>query len=200
MKKKPALYKIITIAFLIAVLTIGYAAYDIWSFSKPREPMAADAVIVLGAAVWDGKPSPVLRGRIDYGIWLYEQGYVQKIIFTGGMGHGGQWTEAIVSRDYALEQGVNPGAILVETESTITEENLRFAGELAKEHQLHTFAIVSDPLHMKRALTIAKKLGMDAYAAPTPSSAYKSLQTKLPFLFRELFYYIGYKVTSPFRS
>ncbi|MFF2094326.1 YdcF family protein [Paenibacillus sp. NPDC058174] len=200
MKKKPALYKIISIALIIAVLTISYAAYDIWSSGKPREPIAADAAIVLGAAVWDGKPSPVLRGRIDHGIWLYEQGYVQKIIFTGGKGHGGQWTEALVSRDYALEQGVNPSAILVETESTITEENLRFASKLAEEQQLHTFAIVSDPLHMKRALTIAKKLGMDAYAAPTPSSAYKSLQTKLPFLFRELFYYIGYKVTSPFRS
>ncbi|WP_042159688.1 YdcF family protein [Paenibacillus gorillae] len=200
MKKKPVFYKLIIVAFLIAVLSIGYAAYDIWTFGKPRVPSPADAAIVLGAAVSDGKPSPVLRARIDYGIWLYEHGYVQKIIFTGGMGHGGQWTEAVVSRDYALEQGVAPEAILVETNSTITEENLRFASKLAEEHQLHTFAIVSDPLHMKRALTIAKKLGMDAYSAPTPSSAYKSLQTKLPFLFRELFYYIGYNVMSPFRS
>ncbi|MUT66240.1 YdcF family protein [Paenibacillus sp. NEAU-GSW1] len=199
---KKSIKRSVIALFLFTLSYLLFNAYSIWTFgehSAQRAPLYADAAVVLGAAVWDGKPSPVFQARIDYGIKLYKKGYVRKIIFTGGKGHGGKWAEAEVARDYAIKQGVSSAHILVETQSKITEENLLFTRKLAKASGLSTFAIVSDPLHMKRSMTMAKKLDMDAYAAPTPNSAYKSMKTKLPFLLRELFYYTGYVVLSPVR-
>lgn len=89
--------------------------------------------------------------------------------------------------------------ILLETKSTITEENLQYAYDVASLNNLHSFSIVSDPLHMKRAMLMAKHTGMEAYSSPTQSSVYKTLNSKIPFFFRELFFYIGYIISLPFR-
>jgi len=161
--------------------------------------MKTDAAIVLGAAVWGGQPSPVFQERINHGIQLYTNGYTQKLIFTGGKEGTHQFAESEVARLYALEHGVRDEDILIETESRITEENLKNAYKLGIGKGLHTFLIVSDPLHMKRAMTIAEDLGIEAYPSPTQSTAYRSWETKLPFFLRELFYYLLYLLSSPFR-
>lgn len=155
--------------------------------------------VVLGAAAWDDEPSPVLRERINHAIWLYENGYVDKIIFTGGKGKGDQLAESEVARDYAIRKNVNSGDILIETKSKITEENLEYAYDIANRGNFDTFIIVSDPLHMKRAVLMAKNTGMEAYSSPTQSSVYKTLDSKIPFFLRELFFYVGYIVSFPFR-
>lgn len=154
---------------------------------------------MLGAAIWEGEPSPVFRERINHAIWLYNNGYVEKIILTGGKGEGEQFAESEVAREYAIQNEVPPEALLIETKSAITEKNLNYAYELASEHNLKTFTIVSDPLHMKRAMLMAKTIGMEAYSSPTQTSAYQSLNTQIPFFFRELFYYIGFIFSRPFR-
>ncbi len=161
--------------------------------------MKTDVAVVLGAAVWDDEPSPVLRERVNHSIWLYENGYVNKIIFTGGKGDGDKFAEAEVARDYAIKNNVKSEDILIETKSTITEENLRYAYDIATGENFGTFAIVSDPLHMKRAVLMAKNIGMEAYSSPTQSSVYKTLNSKIPFFFRELVFYIGYIISLPFR-
>ena len=155
--------------------------------------------MVLGAAAWEDEPSPVLRERINHSIWLYENDYVDKIIFTGGNGEGDQYAESEVARDYAIKNNVNAEDILIETTSKITEENLKYAYEIAVEENFDTFTIVSDPLHMKRAILMAKNIGMEAYSSPTQSSVYKSLNSKVPFFLRELFFYTGYIFSLPFR-
>lgn len=88
---------------------------------------------------------------------------------------------------------------MIETKSRITEENLKYAYDTATDEGFETFAIVSDPLHMKRAILMAKNTKMEAYSSPTQSSVYKTLNSKIPFLFRELFFYIGYIVSLPFK-
>lgn len=154
---------------------------------------------MLGAAVWNDEPSPVFRERINHAIWLYENNYVEKMIFTGGQSEGNELAESEVARAYAIQNGVNAVDILIETKSTITEENLQYAYEVGNANNLNTFTIVSDPLHMKRAMLMAEDAGMDAYSSPTQSSAYETLKSKVPFLFRELFFYIGYILSLPFR-
>ena len=84
--------------------------------------------------------------------------------------------------------------ILMEEESTITQENLQYAKEIMKEKFYSSAIIVSDPLHMKRAMLLAKDIGLEAYSSPTPTTMYRSLRTKIPFLAREVFYYTGYKL------
>ena len=94
--------------------------------------------VVLGAAAWDDEPSPVLRERINHSIWLYENDYVDKIIFTGGKGKGNQYAESEVAMDYAIKHNVHPEDILIETKSKITEENLKYAYEIAVEENFNT--------------------------------------------------------------
>ena len=186
----------IIVTFLVF---IGYFAFSIWNFSDEVELFKTDVAVVLGAAAWDDGPSPVLRERINHSIWLYENDYVDKIIFTGGKGKGNKYAESEVARDYAIKNNVNSDDILIETKSRITEENLKYAYEIAVEKNFNTFTIVSDPLHMKRAILMAKNTGMEAYSSPTQSSVYTTLNSQIPFFLRELFFYIGYIFSLPFR-
>nr|WP_235439692.1 YdcF family protein [Paenibacillus sp. DMB20] len=136
-----------------------------------------------------GKPSPVLERRIDHALELYRSGDAKKLIFTGGAKDVGEISEAEASRRYALERGVKPEDILIETVSEITEQNLANAKAAAERAGgIETYLIVSDPLHMKRAMRMAEDLGMKAYSSPTTASAYQSLKTKVPFLLREMFF------------
>ncbi len=185
---------------LVLFIFISYSAFSIWSFSNKVQHVKTDVAVVLGAAAWGDKPSPVLRERVNHSIWLYENGYVDKIIFTGGKGEGAMYAESEVAREYAINNNVNPEDILIETKSRITEENLTYAYEIAIQQNLRTFTIVSDPLHMKRAILMAKNTGMkEAYSSPTQTSVYKSLDSKIPFFLRELFFYVGYIISLPFR-
>lgn len=179
---------------LLIVLYVLYTAYSIAAFAKVNELFRTDAAIVLGAAVIENEPSPVLTERMNHAIWLYDNGYVTKIIVTGGMGDGDSLSEAEVSKRFAMRHGVREEDVILEGKSKITEQNLQNAYAIARGKQFSTFTIVSDPLHMKRALRMAEDLGMDAYSSPTQTSAYRSWRTKLPFLLREVFFYIGYQV------
>lgn len=197
--KKNRMLQFLLIVVIILLLYVVYTAYSIWSYGQQTKPAQADAAIVLGAAIVDGEPSPVLKGRIDHALMLYDAGSVKKLIFTGGSGGEGEISEAEAARAYAVSHGVIPEDILIETTSTITEQNLHNAKIVAERGGITSFLIVSDPLHMKRAILMAEDLNMDAESSPVVNSVYKSWSTKLPFLLREVFFYIGYQVVSPFR-
>lgn len=184
---------------LLVAMTTVYQAVSIWQYGKKTEPMKTDAAIVLGAAVWGSEPSPVFRERIHHAIYLYETNAVEMIIFTGGKGAEDELAEAEVAKVYATKKGVPTAAIITEKTSRITEENLRYAKAVAAEFNLQTYTIISDPLHMKRTMLLAKQLDMEAYASPTQTTVYRSLKTKVPFLCREVFYYIGTVMTGVFR-
>lgn len=168
--------------------------WQIISFSNKNELREADAAIVLGAGVVGREPSPVFRERISHGIWLYEHGYVKYLIMTGGYGEGSICSEARAAEEYAVSQGVPKEDIMTEEYSAITQENLYYARQLMKEYGCKDALIVSDPLHMRRAMLMAADYGIEAYSSPTPTTRFVSLKTKLPFLARELFFYTGYKV------
>ena len=128
----------------------------------------ADAAIVLGAAVWGTDVSPVFKERINHALELRRSGKVRRIIFTGGQGNRNELTESSAARQYAIQQGISPADILVEESSHTTYENLLFAREVAVARGLTRVLIVSDPLHMKRAVTMAIDLGLDAHPSPKP--------------------------------
>lgn len=188
--------KLIFITVTSALLfTIVSTATSIYVYGNNSQNIKADAAIVLGAAVWGEQPSPVFRERINHAINLYKNGNVNKIIFTGGVGESHELAEAIVGQHYAINQGVKASDILTETQSRTTHQNLKNALEVARTHQqLTRFLIVSDPLHLKRAVLMAKNLGIDAYPAPTPTTRYRSLQSQMEFLMRETYFYFVYLV------
>ena len=196
-KKIVVLISLLT-AFLIVLYTI-IASVQIVQYGKLDSKTKCDVAIVLGAATSGEEVSPVYRERINHGIWLYENGYVDYLILTGGVGEGNEKSDAFVAKQYAVENGVPEQAILIEERSTITEENLEYAKSIMDAHSMNTAIIVSDPLHMKRAMRMAADYGITAYSSPTPTTMYRSLKTQIPFLARELFFYVGYSIVRVFR-
>ena len=167
----------------------GVAAYITW-VGQRDDARPADAIIVLGAAAYDAKPSPVFEERIRHGIDLYKRGLAPKLIFTGGYGGvGARFSESQVARRYALRQGVPDKAILIESLSRNTHDNLRQASLLMQQHQLHDVIVVSDPLHMARALRISRDLGIRAVGSPTPTSRFRTFATRWRFLLQEVYFF-----------
>jgi uncharacterized SAM-binding protein YcdF (DUF218 family) len=198
--KKQRLIKALLIILSIILMVIGYSGWSIYTYNSNSNILHADAAIVLGAAAWGDQPSPVFRERINHGIELYKRRVVQMLIFTGGQGDSNEPAEAIVAKYYALKQGVSEADILTETQSRTTQQNLYYSNQIAVAHHLTQFLIVSDPLHMKRAMLIARDMGMDAYASPTPTTRYQSLSSKLGFLARETYFYFVYLLQRSFAS
>lgn len=188
------------IAALLAVVLayLCITTLSIATFAEKDETRRADAAIVLGASVYDNSPSPVFSERINHAVNLYKDGYVKSLIMTGGVGEGNIRSEADIAREYAEQKGVPPEAILKEESSKITAENLENAKAVMEQNDMKTALVVSDPLHMKRAMLYAHDLGMEAYSSPTPTTRYRSFSTKFPFLMREEFYYVGYRVVRLF--
>ncbi|MBD2358512.1 YdcF family protein [Tolypothrix sp. FACHB-123] len=186
---------LILLAFISALsLAIASTAISIYLYGNQTYTAKAEAAIVLGAAVWGEEPSPVFRERINHAINLYQNQQINKIIFTGGVGEPNEAAEAIIGKNYALARQVKLNDILTETESRTTYQNLKNARSVAYNSKLNKFLIVSDPLHMKRAVLMARNLDMDAYPSPTPTTRYSSFRSQIEFLIRETFFYFVYLV------
>ena len=183
-------------ALLLAALTLYslFCAISIVRYAERDESAPADCIIVLGAGT-DGKiPSPVFRERLHHAVTLYQEGYSDIILLTGGYSPGNAHSDAWIAGQYLLEKGIPEAVIMLEERSTITQENLIYAKEIMENENLSTCILVSDPLHMKRSMMMAKDYEIEAFSSPTPTTRYQSWRTKLPFLARETFFYVGYQV------
>ena len=175
---------------LLGALWLGGVAGWIHWVGERDQAAPADAIIVLGAAAYDAVPSPVFKARIEHGLDLFGEGLAQTLIFTGGYGGGGaRFAESQVARRYAMRSGVPESAILIESTSQTTYQNLLEARRLMQEHGLHRAIVVSDPLHMARALRLCRGLGIDALGSPTPSTRFRSFRTRWEFLAREVYFF-----------
>ena len=173
---------------LLLLWLLGVAAWIIWVGDRDQAA-PSDAIIVLGAAAYDTRPSPVFQERIRHGLDLYQRGYAPVLLFTGGYGNGARYAESQVARRYALRQGIPESAILIETTSRTTRQNLQEARRLMREHGLHRAIVVSDPLHMARALRLCRELGIEAVGSPTPSTRFRTIQTQWRFLLQEVYFF-----------
>jgi uncharacterized SAM-binding protein YcdF (DUF218 family) len=165
---------------------------SVLSYAWLTDASPADAAIVMGAAVYRDRPSPVFRERINHAITLYQSGMVDALIFTGGRDAYDAVAESEAARAYALEAGVADADIYIETTSTDTESNLREAQRIVTTNQFERVLIVSDPFHMRRAITVAEDVGLDAHPSPTPTSRYRTLWSNLWFWLRESYVYGAY--------
>lgn len=191
---KSALRRIFFILVGAAIIWCLATAVSVYTYAQLDETVPADTAIVLGAAAYRDRPSPVFRERINHAIALYEAGTVDAIIFTGGVGWNDNLAESETARQYAIEAGVPEDDIYIETLSTDTYENLVQAQQIMVALGFDDALIVSDPLHMQRAMLIADDLGLDAYSSPTTTSRYESARAQLWFLFREVLFNMSYAV------
>lgn len=173
---------------LLLLWLSGVAAWIVWVGQRDQATQA-DAIIVLGAAAYDARPSPVFEERIRHGLDLYRSGHAPILLFTGGYGTGARFSESQVARRYALRQGIPESAILIESRSRTTRQNLVEARSMMRQAGLHRAIVVSDPLHMARALRLCRELGIDAAGSPTPSTRFRSVQTQWRFLLQEVYFF-----------
>jgi len=165
------LFARLVIAGLIAGIAIGgYAAYRIWDQGNRDERTRADAIVVMGAAQYDGRPSPVFAARLDHAIALYHDGVASRLIVTGGKREGDRTTEAATARSYAIEHGVPENAILSEDASRTTLQSIRRVAALMRDKDIGSAVFVSDPSHMLRVLRMASDEGINGYGSPTRTS------------------------------
>ena len=179
--------RIIAGLVIAVALWTGTLATHIWRFGNNDAALPSDCVIVLGAAAYGDLPSPVFAERIRHAVTLYRQGVTSRIIFTGGCGTGSATAESSVAAKFAIKEGVPESAILTETTSKTTRQNLQEARAVMETHSLKSAIIISDPLHLRRASFMAKDLGIAALTSPTPTSKFQSWSARLGFLAREVY-------------
>jgi uncharacterized SAM-binding protein YcdF (DUF218 family) len=162
--------RILTVAVVtaFALWLISAAAVLVWSSRDEARP--AQAIVVLGAAQYAGKPSPVLRARLDHALELWNRHLASILILTGGTGSGDTTSEAAVGRTYARRHGVPDSAILVETEGRTTSESMRAVAGMLEVRGLQSALLVSDPFHMLRLRILARRFGFTPYTSPTQTS------------------------------
>ncbi len=163
-------------AALGAIVVVGYTTFRIWDRGYRDDSRRADAIVVLGAAQYNGLPSPLFQQRLDHAIQLYRDGIAPVLITTGGKGRAlDVTTEAEAAEAYAIAQGVPRASILSEDRGTNTLESLRSVGSILHDHGLHSAVLVSNRTHMLRSLRMARDLGIEAYGSPATSAAESSL-------------------------
>jgi len=190
--------KILAAICLPVVLFFVFIAAQIYFYDESSENHTADAGIVLGAAVWGERLSPVFQERVNHAISLYRAGRIKKIIFTGGQGNADEDTEAGMARRFAVANGVPEADILVEDKSTSTFENLEFTKPIAEKNAIKTILLVSDPLHLKRSVEIAKSLKYEVFPSPTPTTKYQGFMSRMKLLAHESYYYAGFLLRRTF--
>jgi uncharacterized SAM-binding protein YcdF (DUF218 family) len=186
----PRRAKIVLLGFLVlGGWLLGISQIILRESHRSLSPKPADAIVVLGAAAYGRSPSPVLRERLRHALALYRFGFAPVLLFTGGKRKASDLSEAEVAGLWVQEQGVPRKDILLETRSQSTVENLRNAKKLLDAHGWKRVILVSDPLHLARARLLGERIGLDVQTSPTPTTRFRSLSTKLPFLLRECYFY-----------
>jgi len=165
-----ALVRVVLLGLVTTTVVGAYAAYRIWEQAGRDERRSADAIVVMGAAQYDGRPSPLFAARLDHAIALYHEGLAPRLIVTGGKREGDRTTEAASAREYAVRHDVPEDAILAEDTSRTTLQSIRGVADLMEGDGLRTAVFVSDPTHMLRVLRMASDVGLEAYGSPTRTS------------------------------
>jgi uncharacterized SAM-binding protein YcdF (DUF218 family) len=155
---------------LIALVVYGLFSYwQVWSTGRSDQARPVDAIVVMGAAQYDGRPSPQLAARLDHALELWPEALAPMVIVTGGKQEGDRFTEAEASAKYLVDRGVPPEAIVLEGEGATTYESLRNIRDNAGD-TVGSVLIVTDPYHALRSRLIAEALGFDAFVSPTQTS------------------------------
>lgn len=163
---------LVRIAVVLVVATVAYMVITfvlVYRTSRQDGARLADAIVVLGAAQYDGRPSPVLQDRLDHALELYHEGFATKIVVTGGRQEGDRFTEATAGYNYLREQGVPDEALLKEVHGKNSYESLAASARFLLDRGLESVVLVTDGYHAFRVREIARDLGLTAVVSPADS-------------------------------
>jgi uncharacterized SAM-binding protein YcdF (DUF218 family) len=165
------LFRIALAVVGVLVVYVGVTFVQVWLASRSDDAQKASAIVVMGAAQWNGVPSPVLKGRLDHAVELYQQGMAPLIVVTGGKQAGDRTTQGMSGYQYLREQGVPEEAIKVEVAGTNSFEELSASSLILEQAGVgDDVVIVTDPYHALRVAEIAEEVGMHPHVSPTDAS------------------------------
>jgi len=170
------------LAIAALLVWVAWVSLGIERESTRDEAQPADVILVLGAAEYSGRPSPVLRARLDHALELYNRRLSSRIMTTGGAGGDPVFTEGGVGRAYLISHGVPSEAIIAETESESTVESLTMANEIMRRMDLHSAIVVSDGYHIYRVKRVLEALGIRVYGSPRKELRYDPFQERWNYL------------------
>ncbi|MBI1355471.1 MAG: YdcF family protein [Acidobacteria bacterium] len=159
----------LSLAAAAAAGCVGVVYFQVARQAQVDEAQPADVIVVLGAAQYWGRPSPVLKARLDHALELYQRELAPRIITTGGHGEGAKFSEGEVSREYLSENGVPAEFITVEEAGTSTMQSAAAVGEIMDRMQLTSCIVVSDDYHMLRSKRMLEERGLTVYGSPRMS-------------------------------
>jgi uncharacterized SAM-binding protein YcdF (DUF218 family) len=194
--------RILKWAVLIAILLLAsIGAYWMYLYRQVRtiasrdEAHTADAIVILGAAQYNGLPSPVLKARLDHALHLYKRGFSKAIITTGSYGPDPNYSEAHVATEYLTEHGVDAADIITEQASLTTHDSIRAASLLVKSKAWKSVLVVSDGFHLFRVKEMFADEGITAYTSPAPHSPIEvSASQRFWYSLREVFLFSAYRL------
>lgn len=183
-------------ALVMLVAVVGVTALRVWQVARVDDQRPVDAVVVLGAAQYNGEPSAVLAARLKHAEQLWRDGIAPRIVTVGGGATGDRYTEAEVSRDWLVEQGVPSSAVEAVPEGVDTLGSLEAVAGTAREQGWESALLVSDPWHSLRARTMARDAGLEAWTSPTRSGPIvQTRETQLRYIYRETGALLFYALT-----
>jgi uncharacterized SAM-binding protein YcdF (DUF218 family) len=165
-------------ALSIAILVTAWVSTKIEQQANRDEARPADVILVLGAAEYRGRPSPVLKARLDHALELYRKRFAPSILTTGGAGGDPVFTEGTVGRDYLAAQGVPAEKVVVETEGSSTVASIALAGEIMRRMGMRSVIVVSDGYHIYRVKKMLEQDGLAVYGSPRIERTHDSLRER----------------------
>ena len=184
-------------ALLTVAALVGVTAVAVWRAAHNDDASHiehVDAIMVLGAAEYDGRPSPVFAGRLDQAVILYEEGRATTVLVLGGNQPGDVTTEAQAGATYLTAHGIPSSSVVTVPEGNSTFESLQAAAAVMRDRGLGSAFLVSDPWHNLRIKRMASDLGIQGYASATWHSAARTEDTRLAGYVRETFAYLYYRI------
>ncbi len=178
------------------VLIVGATAVNIWWTARQDDRPVSDAIVVLGSAQYDGKPSPIFEARLDHALDLYSQGVAPMIITVGGRQEGDRYTEAEAGLLWLVDQGVPEEALRAVPDGVDTLRSMQLIADLFADEGLSTAVLVTDPWHALRATRMAEDAGIVTSSSPTRQGpAVQTRSTQLRYIARETAAYLFYRLT-----
>jgi len=192
--KRHGLLKLLALLVFAFLFWFGWTCLWVVRESWQHEVQPSDAIVVFGAAEYAGRPSPVLRARLDHALYLFQRGAAPVVITTGGAGDDPKYSEGGVGRDYLMHHGIPEAALIAETLGTDTAYSAQRVGVIMRANRMRSCIAVSDEYHVFRIRKLLEHEGLKVYVAPRPDSRPKTMWLRAQAVIREAGSYMVWRL------